>query len=298
MRVVFVGVILFIGLLYSTQVDTVSIYEIQYTNDPGGNSPLLDDTVATFGIVTAVFGSSFTVEEQPGGPWHGVYVYRAYDAQPAVMIGDSVYVMGVVNEYHSMTEINARYYGEVAIIRREVSLPETTVIGFADVEEEKFEGSLVLIKNVKFVESGVFEGNSLYHIIDTTGSETALVWIKNTTDIPGTPIPSGILDLVSIFSQYDHYELLPRSPEDFMGLLEENVGTKKKRSFVLSYPSQVKLSSDLIGSVIKIFDRTGKRILKMKVEKTSLSFNFPSGVYFYSVEKEKTTLRGKILFLR
>ena len=192
----------------------VTIYDIQYTTDPSGASPMVGDTVLTYGIVTGIFGNNFFIEERPGGAWHGIYVYRGYNSSPTVSIGDSVSVTGIVSEYYNLTEIGCNYYGEVNILASGLQLPDTTEITIADMTQEKYEGMLAIIRNVYFVESGVFEGNTSYHIYDENG-DTGIVYVKSASNAVGTTIPTGMTNVVGNMSQYsNHYEILPRAPED------------------------------------------------------------------------------------
>jgi len=192
----------------------VTIYDIQYTTDPSGTSPMVGDTVLTYGIVTGIFENNFFIEERPGGAWHGIYVYRGYNSSPTVSIGDSVSVTGIVSEYYNLTEIGCNYYGEVTVLASGLQLPDTTEITIADMSQEKYEGMLAIIRDVYFVESGVFEGNTAYHIYDENG-DTGIVYVKTASSAVGTTIPTGITNVVGNMSQFSsHYEIFPRAPED------------------------------------------------------------------------------------
>jgi hypothetical protein len=79
-----------------------TIYEIQYTTDPDGDSPLQDSTVETGGIVTAAYASGFWMQNGPG-PWSGLFVFTTAIAP---VEGDSVIVAGDVTEFNGLTEIN------------------------------------------------------------------------------------------------------------------------------------------------------------------------------------------------
>ena len=187
----------------------VTIYDIQYTTDPSGTSPMVGVKVLTYGIVTGVFGNNFFIEERPGGAWHGIYVYRGCNSSPTLSICDSVSVTGIVQEYHDVTEIGCNYYGEVSIIASGVSLPGTTEITIPGMSEEKYEGILAIIRNVYFVESGVFEAGT-YHIYDENG-DTGIAGVPNTSGIVGAPIPTGKTNVVGNISPYG---ILPRVLED------------------------------------------------------------------------------------
>ncbi len=119
--------------------DTVSIYDIQYTTDPSGDSPLEGEVVVTYGIVTAVCGSRFFFEEQPGGAWHGVMVY----GYSGVAQGDSIMITAEVDEYYGMTElVNVQ---NVTVLGTDVDLPGPTPITTSQVNLEEYEGVLISV---------------------------------------------------------------------------------------------------------------------------------------------------------
>ena len=84
------------------QAPVVSIYDIQYTTDPDGDSPYEGQEVTTQGIVTAFFydgGNRYTFIQDGTGPWSGLLLYKpdgyvnvgdlleAVDAGPGVQNG-------------------------------------------------------------------------------------------------------------------------------------------------------------------------------------------------------------------
>ena len=79
------------------------IYDIQYTTDPSGDSPLVGQIVTVEGVVTAAQFHGFYVSDAPG-PWSSIFVYTRA-AGCGVALGDAVTVIGVVDEYYGMTEI-------------------------------------------------------------------------------------------------------------------------------------------------------------------------------------------------
>ncbi|MCH2233910.1 MAG: T9SS type A sorting domain-containing protein [Crocinitomicaceae bacterium] len=85
-----------------------TIYEIQYTTDPSGDSPEEGNIVTTSGIVTGVMtvGSStgtFFIQDGDGA-WNGLYIF---EDGTAVSLGDSVSVTGLVTEYFTLTELTS-----------------------------------------------------------------------------------------------------------------------------------------------------------------------------------------------
>jgi len=98
-----------------------AIYDIQYTDDPSGDSPLVGQIVTVGGIVTAEFwgGSdnrNFYVQDDEApycgivvfeyGGWDNFELHNALgDVVTSLAEGDSVVVIGEVVEYYGKTEI-------------------------------------------------------------------------------------------------------------------------------------------------------------------------------------------------
>lgn len=125
--------------------DLTPIYDIQYTTDPSGDSPLVGDTVTTQGIVTAFFyagGNKYTFIQDGTGPWSGLILYRP-DAY--INVGDLLEVTGTVSEYYGLTQIA---YGDATVISSSNPLPSPEILATVDVSQEGWESVLVRVENV------------------------------------------------------------------------------------------------------------------------------------------------------
>ncbi len=130
----------------------VSIYDIQYTTDPSGDSPYVGQVVTTYGIVTAAFGTNLVfIEERPGGAWHGILIYRGNNTEPPVQVGDSVTVTGEVAEYYNMTEINISQ-GSLTVLASGLTPPGPTLLSTGEVNQEMYEGVFVRVENATCTE--------------------------------------------------------------------------------------------------------------------------------------------------
>lgn len=90
----------------NTRTGFVSIYDIQYTTNPGDGtypSPFATQEVTTTGTVCAVMAKYFVVTEAPGA-WHSVIVYNGTQDKPP--LGTRVMINGVVTEYYGLTEFS------------------------------------------------------------------------------------------------------------------------------------------------------------------------------------------------
>jgi len=152
--------------------DITSIYDIQYTTDSSGDSPLDGQSVTISGIVTAEFwGSSsnrYLYIQDAEGPWNGIMCFEyggwdAFDFSSAsgtvhsVAEGDSVTLTGTVDEYYcntcddGLTEITD--VTEIIIHGSAVNMISPTVVTPGQVmtggsDAEAYEGCLVKVNNV------------------------------------------------------------------------------------------------------------------------------------------------------
>ena len=100
---------------YIEPYPVVSIDSIQRTVIPGTDSSIFNgQTVKTTGIVTEVgsFGRGFHIQMKQGGPYSGIYVYTPDYTN--YVVGDSVVVVGQVQEYYDYTEISAASIEKIA----------------------------------------------------------------------------------------------------------------------------------------------------------------------------------------
>lgn len=120
---------------------TYSPYAYQITDASGTQNIPGQGEVSAQGIVTAVDGDSFFMQDGAGA-WNGIYIYTSgFFPQ----IGDEVIVTGKIKEYYEMTEfveVSALYP-----ISSSNELPEPATISTADVNTEEYEGCLVKVFN-------------------------------------------------------------------------------------------------------------------------------------------------------
>jgi len=143
-----------------------AIYDIQYTTDPSGDSPLDGQTVTISGVVTAEFwgssGNKYMFVQDSAGPWSGILIYESggwdnFNFQSSsgvvhsVAEGDSITLTGTVSEYYGVTEItnvtDAIIHGPaVNMIPPSTVTPGEIMTGGTDAEA--YEGCLVRVVNV------------------------------------------------------------------------------------------------------------------------------------------------------
>ncbi len=130
--------------------------------------------------------------------------------------GDSVTVTGTLKNYNGLLELDP--LASVVVRSSNNTVPAPIVLTPQQVGET-YEGRLMEVMNATFVDAGgVFAGNKTYAINANGGSVN--IFIKTgQTDIIGQPIPSGLVNVTSVLSQYTYtgtggYQMLPRTIAD------------------------------------------------------------------------------------
>jgi len=116
----------------------ITIYNIQFTTDPRGNSPYAGQTVTTVGVVTGTFSDGFTIAEG-AGPWKSIFVYTK---KFSPTLGDRIRITGSVKEYNGLTEIVD--VSAFNFISSNNNIPPYTVIT-SSAKAEQFESVLIKI---------------------------------------------------------------------------------------------------------------------------------------------------------
>ncbi len=146
-RVLTLALALCLTFAAKAQYPNVTLYNIQYTTVANGNSPYMNQFVNTGGIVTASYGSGYYVQTTRANQWAGVNVY---DKTHAPAVGDSITFTGEVIEYYSETEMQT-ITNYVTVSTGNQALTPPTVVGFDSIQQEKYEGMLVKIKDATCV---------------------------------------------------------------------------------------------------------------------------------------------------
>lgn len=150
-------VFLFAGLSLlpaGAQPIEVSIPDIQRTDSPTGDSPLLGQVVTVDGIVTALDPrdgglDGYFIQEPEGGPWSGVYVSDASGNRPAV--GDLIRITGQVDERLGLTVV--ANLQEFSVVSNDTPLPAARGVtaGMLQANGEPWESVRVAVHGVVVV---------------------------------------------------------------------------------------------------------------------------------------------------
>lgn len=183
----------------------VSIFEIQYSTEPSGDSPYVGQQVVTSGTVTGQFFEGFTIAEAPGA-WHAVYVYTQ---QYAPHVGDEVQVSGTVGEYYGFTELTQ--ITDYQFISHS-NMVDSTKLDTNSAAQEAYESVLVEIGPV--VVSSL-EDFGEWVVQDGSGS----MRVDDQNDYMYFPAIGDMLDTLSgiLFFSFGDFKIEPRSTSDITG---------------------------------------------------------------------------------
>lgn len=175
----------------------------------------------------------------------------AYGANlSTVQRGDSVTVTGVLTEYYGLFEIQPV---SSFVIHGAVGTPAANIITPNQISEA-YEGELVRIDNASFSAGGTnFAGNSNYTY--SSNGQTGTVRVGNGSPLVGTLIPTGIISIQGIMSQFcppigssgclTGYQLLPRDLSDMIAANGISVTTQLSASNLNTAGLTVNWSSNI-----------------------------------------------------
>lgn len=200
----------------------VTIYDIQYTIDPSGDSPYNGDIVEFDGVITAFEEGKTKMWVQDGtGPWNGVLIYEGYPGHTGYTIGDAVTVYGTVEEYNNTTEIT-----DTAItVTGTGTLPAPIVLTTLAANDEQYEGCLIEVQNVTVASvTGAHPSGSPWEVDDGSGLLEGWSYFFAIHYFPTVGDTHGyIRGVVDYYS--GRYEILPRNDADFEGYVPPPIPT-------------------------------------------------------------------------
>lgn len=232
-------------------IPAASIYDIQFTTLPNGDSPLLGQTVNTGGIVTASYADAYYIQNGSNA-WSGIFVYDNFTL-PAV--GDSLTLTGTVAEFNNSTQLTG--LTNVVVVSNGQPVPAPLGITTAEANEEALEGVLVRVTNATCTEEPGGANFGKWKANDGSG----FAWIGKeiyTTD--PDPTLGQIYNVTGVISySFGLFGIQPRDASDIELLtgIEEDAlaGTR-----IYPNPANELLTIDLpLGGVrYQLFDGVGR----------------------------------------
>ena len=190
----------------------------------GMNAQISIDSARTLGVGATVTVRGIVTNGGELGPIRymqdltaGIAVYSS--SLSNVNRGDSIEVTGTIKSYNNLLEIDPVSSFTVLSTGNTLPTPEITV---PDSLNENREAELLRINGVTFTTNpgGTFSSNTSYNF--TVNGQTSTIFVRSNHPLIGTVIPSGVVDLVGICSQYSYtsptsgYQLLCRDTADII----------------------------------------------------------------------------------
>jgi len=277
-------------------VPYASIYDIQYTTDASGDSPLKDSVRTTSGIVTGIFqiGSgkgTFFIENSNGGDWNGLYVYKPDTTLTNVALGDSVVVTGTIQEYFTLTEMG--FVSDLTVVSSNNTMPAPVVVTGANYSDEMYEGVLVQVvsaaNTVATDNFGVWTLNDGANVlIDDDCMPT-----NYTSTVGNYYTVTGVRHL-----SFGENKIYPRDEANDIIITGYN-SVKENSSNVSIYPNPATSNVTVKGvnGTIEVYSISGAKIYTNVVNGTlNLNVeNFTNGVYFIKVTENNQTSTYKLI---
>ena len=214
----------------------LSIYDIQYTDDPSGDSDFAGQEVTISGIVTGTFFTGYFIAEAPG-PWQAIYVFSNRNGP---QVGDEVRITGIVSEYYGLTELTDIKDFQILSSGHN---PTPLTLDVQSIPQEQYESTLIQVKDVTVTSLGdygewvISAGGATVHCDDmndyvyfpqvgdkldtVTGNLTYSfgefkITPRKTNDISGDVIPHYILG-GHVITLNDEREILPDAYVEILG---------------------------------------------------------------------------------
>ncbi|MCB5252762.1 MAG: hypothetical protein RBR69_03115 [Candidatus Cloacimonadaceae bacterium] len=196
----------------------LSCYDIQYTDNPNGDSPYNGQSVTVQGIVTAINrGSSFYIGDAEGGPWSGLYVFHG-NTSNLVELGDMVKLTGTVSEYFNLTELTSVTSSDVLSQNNTIPITplSTADLPYNNNSSEQYEGVLVRFNDVQI--KSTMDSYGQYKIADSSNVQAMVddvLYVPQASQIVVGEWWSQIQGVVDYHSVAG-YKILPRDASDMM----------------------------------------------------------------------------------
>ncbi len=262
---------------------TVSVYDIQYTTDPSGDSPYKDQIVSTGGIVYHVRADGKFYMSSGTGPWSGIYVF---EGNFTVAPGDSVTFSGEVVEYFNLTELK-NLTNFVVVSQGNFFLANS--VSTANANTEAYEGCLVSTCGTVTAAPNNFNE---YPINDGSGDVLTDDFLLGASYVAPTVGNKYLIKGIVDFS-FGEFKILPRNAADVQSTTACAVSVTENNIVynVFPNPANNEVNIEVEGNHnVTILDINGKVMLnQITNDFTTIDVSgLASGMYLINVEGNMT----------
>jgi len=257
----------------NSNINEVSIYEIQFTSALDGVSPLSGQSVATGGIVTAIWPTQgFFIQDGPGA-WNGIFVFNT-SINP--VLGDSISLTANVVEFFGVTQLSSVSSSE--IISSNNPLPSAAVITTLAANAEQYEGVLVRVENTICTNTNA--GFGMFRVNNGPGD-----MLVDDDMYAYTPILGAGYNVQGLmWFSFGEYKMLPRFVSDVQQVGFSSLESHNLESLVL-YPNPAESIIFVKGveAQVTVTDAQGRVVTTQQVNENTQSISvdgLTAGIYF------------------
>lgn len=260
-------------VVLNSNVQEVSIQNIQFTTATDGASPLVGQTVSTRGMVTGVWPTQGFFIQDGTGPWRGIFVFNS-TINPSM--GDSIALTGNVVEFFGLTQISSVVSHQ--IVSTGNPLPAPAVITTAQANTEQYESVLVRVQNAICTNNNA--GFGMFRLNNSTADMLVDDDIFAYTAVVGNGYNAQGL----MWFSFGEFKMLPRMASDielvgFASLSDNELNAvavypnpATNEISVVNYEGQIQIS-DALGRIVKT--------IAINTSNQQIDINsLESGVYF------------------
>lgn len=295
-----------------------------------GNSDLvpdnLGDSVQVFGVVTTPNLSGTTTSYFIQDGTAGIDVFYDGTLDRTFKVGDSVAVVGRIDQYRGLTEIiplqpDSAYFG---YLKHNAAIPAAQKITLHQFVQnpEAYEARLVEIDTLYKV-SGTWGSAGEVTVTNKAQTDTALIYINAGTNVAAFHEPQYPINVTAVVNQHSSsasvvtggYELIPVDSARIVVVSVQNRDSGIPHEFYMSpnYPNPFNPSTTVEFGLprethvqIVVYNVLGQRVAllvdrSMKAGNYKMVFDasrLASGVYFYVMNTGEKVFKQKMLLLK
>lgn len=268
-------------VVLNSNVQEVSIQNIQFTTATDGASPLVGQTVSTRGMVTGVWPTQGFFIQDGTGPWRGIFVFNS-TINPSM--GDSIALTGNVVEFFGLTQISSVVSHQ--IVSTGNPLPAPAVITTAQANTEQYESVLVRVQNAICTNNNA--GFGMFRLNNSTADMLVDDDIFAYTAVVGNGYNAQGL----MWFSFGEFKMLPRMASDI-----ELVGfaslSDNELNAVAVYPNPATNEISVVNyeGQIQISDASGRIVKTVAINTSNQQIDInslESGVYFVVANGQAT----------
>ncbi len=245
----------------------ISIYDIQYTTDPSGDSPHNGEVVKTKGIVMAKISDGYYIQEA-AGDWAGIYVFDTDNA--GVTVGDEVTVAGTVDEHYNVTQLKDILFKTIHSSGNTLYDPVTITL---DQIGEAYESVLVMAETISCSNPDL--GHGEWEISD--GTNTGIV---DDLFFAYTPVQDEEFTSITGILNYSYsvYKVEPRDAADIVSVPTRIKNVDNTGLVVSPNPvvNEMRIVSDVPIADVQIINTVGQ-VMNVEINGTSGQVNVETG---------------------